>query len=51
MPMRWKARPISLTTMQADRLKHYPELQARIAEHVEETKGQRDRLESILASP
>ena len=45
-----ESQAITLTTMQAERLKNYPELQQRIAEHVEETKGQRERLETLLGS-
>ncbi len=43
-----ESQAVSLTSMQVDRLKHYPELEARIREHLEETKAQRDRLETLL---
>ncbi len=43
-----ESQAVTLTTMQADRLKNYPELEARIRQHIEETKGQRDRLEAAL---
>lgn len=43
-----ESQAISLTTTQADRLKHYPELEVRIREHVRETEGQRDRLVQCL---
>ena len=33
---------------QADRLGDYPDFQARVREHIEETRGQRQRLESCL---
>jgi len=39
---------VALTTTQADRLKHYPDLEQRIRVHVRETEGQRDRLEQCL---
>jgi ferritin-like metal-binding protein YciE len=34
---------------QADRLEHYPELRARIVQHIEETRWQRGVLDEILA--
>ena len=34
---------------QADRLEHYPELRARIVQHIEETRWQRSVLDEILA--
>jgi ferritin-like metal-binding protein YciE len=33
---------------QAERLEHYPELRARIVQHIEETRGQRQILDGIL---
>lgn len=33
---------------QASRIEHYPALQARITQHIEETKGQRELLESCF---
>ncbi len=41
---------ISLTSAQADRLKHYPDLERRVRQHLEETEGQRARLEQCLRS-
>jgi len=43
-----ESQAISLTTAQADRLKHYADLEQRVREHVRETEGQRDRLERCL---
>ena len=43
-----ESQAVTLTEMQAKRLQNYPELEARIRQHLEETKGQRDRLESLL---
>ena len=43
-----ESQAVSLTAMQADRLENYPELEVQIRLHLEETKGQRDRLESVL---
>ena len=43
-----ESQAISLTTAQADRLKHYPELENRVREHLQETEGQRNRLERCL---
>jgi ferritin-like metal-binding protein YciE len=40
---------LSMTKAQSDRIDHYPQLTARIAEHVEETKGQIDKLERCFA--
>jgi len=34
---------------QAERLEHYPELRARIVQHIEETRGQQSILNDILA--
>jgi ferritin-like metal-binding protein YciE len=43
-----ESQAITLTTGQADRLKHYTDLQQRVRQHVRETEGQRDRLERCL---
>jgi ferritin-like metal-binding protein YciE len=43
-----ESQAISLTSTQAERLEDYPELQARMREHLRETEGQRDRLERCL---
>ena len=43
-----ESQAVSLTSAQADRLKHYPELESRVREHLRETEGQRDRLERCL---
>jgi len=39
---------IELLTRQVGRLEHYPELEARMREHLEESKIQRTRLEEVL---
>jgi ferritin-like metal-binding protein YciE len=39
----------SMLQAQADRLDHYPVLRARIVEHIEETRWQRDQLEGCLS--
>lgn len=41
---------VEMLEKQADRIKNYPEVQQRIALHLEETKTQADRLEQCLAS-
>jgi len=38
----------TMLTAQADRLEHYPELRARIVQHIEETRGQQSILDGIL---
>jgi ferritin-like metal-binding protein YciE len=43
-----ESQAISMTTTQADRLKHYPDIERRVREHIRETEGQRDRLERCL---
>jgi ferritin-like metal-binding protein YciE len=43
-----ESQAISLTSGQADRLKHYADLEQRMRQHVHETEGQRDRLERCL---
>jgi len=43
-----ESQAISLTSAQADRLKHYPDLEHRVREHLRETEGQRERLERCL---
>lgn len=43
-----ESQAISLTTSQADRLKHYADLEQRVRQHIKETEGQRDRLERCL---
>ncbi|HEX3973560.1 MAG TPA: ferritin-like domain-containing protein [Stellaceae bacterium] len=43
-----ESQAISLTSGQADRLKHYADLERRVREHLKETEGQRDRLERCL---
>ncbi|MDB5359495.1 MAG: hypothetical protein JWO51_792 [Rhodospirillales bacterium] len=43
-----ESQAISLTSAQAERLKHYPDLEARIREHLRETEGQRERLDRCL---
>jgi ferritin-like metal-binding protein YciE len=43
-----ESQAISLTSAQVDRLKHYPDLERRIREHLRETEGQRERLERCL---
>jgi ferritin-like metal-binding protein YciE len=43
-----ESQAISLTTAQADRLQHYPELETRIRQHAQETEGQRARIEQCL---
>ena len=43
-----ESQAVTLTSMQADRLRNYPELEARIRAHLDETKAQRDRLEGVL---
>ncbi len=37
-----------MLTAQAERLEHYPQLRARIEEHIRETQGQRELLEGCL---
>jgi len=39
---------IQLLTRQVERLEHYPELEARMRAHLEESKVQRTRLEEVL---
>jgi ferritin-like metal-binding protein YciE len=39
---------IQLLTRQAERLEHYPELEAKLRQHLEESKLQRSRLEEVL---
>jgi ferritin-like metal-binding protein YciE len=43
-----ESQAVTLTTTQADRLKHYPDIERRVREHIRETEGQRDRLERCL---
>ncbi|HEX4192996.1 MAG TPA: DUF892 family protein [Stellaceae bacterium] len=43
-----ESQAISLTSGQADRLKHYADLDRRVRQHLKETEGQRDRLERCL---
>jgi ferritin-like metal-binding protein YciE len=43
-----ESQAITLTTGQADRLKHYADLEQRLRQHITETEGQRDRLERCL---
>lgn len=43
-----ESQAITLTTTQADRLKHYPDMERRIRQHIGETEGQRERLERCL---
>ncbi|HXR87418.1 MAG TPA: ferritin-like domain-containing protein [Stellaceae bacterium] len=43
-----ESQAITLTKGQADRLKHYADLEQRVRQHVRETEGQRDRLERCL---
>jgi len=38
-----------MLTAQAERLEHYPELRARIVQHIEETRGQQALLDECLA--
>jgi len=38
----------TMLTAQAERLEHYPELRARIVQHIEETRGQQSILAGIL---
>ena len=38
----------TMLTAQAERLEHYPELRARIVQHIEETRGQQSILDGIL---
>ncbi|WP_313116337.1 ferritin-like domain-containing protein [Ectopseudomonas guguanensis] len=37
-----------MLSAQAERLEHYPDLKARIVQHIDETRGQRELLESCL---
>ncbi|WAJ35492.1 ferritin-like domain-containing protein [Pseudomonas sp. GOM7] len=37
-----------MLSAQAERLEHYPQLRGRIEQHIEETRGQRELLESCL---
>ncbi|WP_161897957.1 ferritin-like domain-containing protein [Pseudomonas yangonensis] len=37
-----------MLTAQSERLEHYPDLKARIVQHIDETRGQRELLESCL---
>jgi ferritin-like metal-binding protein YciE len=39
---------IQLLTRQADRLENYPELEAKLRSHLEESKAQRARLEDVM---
>jgi ferritin-like metal-binding protein YciE len=41
---------IQLLTRQVERLENYPEMEARMRAHLEESKAQRTRLEEVLAS-
>jgi ferritin-like metal-binding protein YciE len=41
---------LSIMEAQVKRLEHYPQLEARLRQHIEETKVQKDRLETILKS-
>ena len=43
-----ESQAITLTTAQASRLEHYPHLEKRLREHLQETEGQRTRLETCL---
>lgn len=43
-----ESQALSLTITQADRLKHYPDLERRVRQHIEETEKQRERLERCL---
>ncbi|QBI02325.1 ferritin-like domain-containing protein [Pseudoduganella albidiflava] len=38
-----------MLTAQAERLEHYPELKARIVQHIEETRGQQGLLDECMA--
>lgn len=39
---------LEIMSRQVERLTNYPEMEARLRQHIEETKGQRERLASIL---
>ncbi|WP_244552387.1 ferritin-like domain-containing protein [Allosphingosinicella indica] len=41
---------LALMNRQVDRLANYPEIEARLRSHIEETHGQVERIEEILAS-
>jgi ferritin-like metal-binding protein YciE len=43
-----ESQAVTLISTQADRLKHYADLEQRVRQHVRETEGQRDRLERCL---
>ena len=45
-----ESQAMTLASAQADRLKHYPDLERRIREHIKETEEQRRRLEECLGS-
>lgn len=41
---------LQIMERQVERLQHYPEMEAALRRHIEETHGQRDRLEEALGS-
>lgn len=38
-----------MLTAQSERLEHYPELKARIVQHIDETRGQRELLSPVCS--